>query len=320
MRVVAPSMLASGRICRKDGRVRLISYTSGDGTRLGALKDGGVVDLERAARTIGRVLPSDMRSLIALGDDGLGIAAEAIEAAPAVPLERGRIGPPIPDVRKNVVCVGRNYREHVAEGARARGTDPVMPEHVVFFTKPPTAIIGHEADIEFDPSATSQLDYEVELVIVIGRRGRNIPLDRTLDHVFGYTIGNDVSARDVQKAHLQWFKGKGMDTFCPLGPAIVPKGDLADPADLRITLRVNGETRQDERTSSMIFDIPTIIQQLSVGLTLEPGDLIMTGTPSGVGLGMTPQQWLQPGDILEAEIEGIGILENRVVHGGEPVG
>jgi 2-keto-4-pentenoate hydratase/2-oxohepta-3-ene-1,7-dioic acid hydratase in catechol pathway len=261
-----------------------------------------------------------MRQMIVLGDDGLAIAAEAIEATMPTPLERGRIAPPIADVRKNVVCVGRNYREHVAEGARARGADVVIPEHVVFFTKPPTAIIGHEADIEFDPSATSQLDYEVELVIVIGRRGRNIPLDQALDHVFGYTIGNDVSARDVQKAHLQWFKGKGMDTFCPLGPAIVPRRDLPDAADTRIILRVNGETRQDERTSSMIFDVPMIIHQLSVGLTLEPGDLIMTGTPAGVGLGMTPQQWLRPGDILEAEIEGIGVLTNRVVHGGEPVG
>jgi 2-keto-4-pentenoate hydratase/2-oxohepta-3-ene-1,7-dioic acid hydratase in catechol pathway len=192
-----------------------------------------------------------------------------------------------------------------------------MPDHVVFFTKPPTAVIGPDAEIRFDPNATSKLDYEVELVIVIGTTGRDIPKDRVHDHIFGYTIGNDVSARDVQQAHLQWFKGKGMDTYCPIGPCIVPSADIGDPQDLLITLRVNGETRQDSRTSNMIFDIPTIVSQLSVGMTLQPGDLIMTGTPSGVGHGMTPPSWLQPGDSIEAEIEGIGVLASRVVRATE---
>lgn len=293
--------------------MRLITYQAGERVRLGALKDDGVVDLHDAALAAGRELPTDMRAFIELGDEGLATAAEVLRSARPSPLEPGCIRPPLVDVKKNVVAVGRNYREHVEEGARARGAEVVIPEHVVFFTKPPTAIIGHEGLVEFDPSATQQLDYEVELVIVIGGGGRNISRDDALDHVFGFTIGNDISARDVQRAHLQWFKGKAMDTFCPLGPCIVPKADLPNVQDLRIALRVNAESRQEARTSQMIFDIPTIIHQLSAGLTLEPGDLIMTGTPSGVGLGMTPQQWLAPGDVVEAEIEGIGILRNHVV-------
>lgn len=199
------------------------------------------------------------------------------------------------------------------EGARARGEERATPEHVVFFTRTSSSVIGHEGNIKFDATVTQKLDYEVELVIVIGRRGRNIAVERAYEYIYGYTIGNDVSARDAQRAHLQWFKGKSMDTFCPLGPCIVPKRYLGDAQSKRITLRVNGETRQDSTTAKMIFDIPTIVHELSLGLTLEAGDLIMTGTPSGVALGMTPQKWLQPGDLVEAEVEGIGILRNRVV-------
>lgn len=293
--------------------MRLITYADSRGPRLGALKDGGFVDLQDAARETGADLPCEMRGLIELGEDGLDLAEGVLRAGAVRPLEPGCLRAPIPDLRKNVVAVGRNYREHLEEGARARGLDPVYPEHAVFFTKPPTAVIGHDMDVELDPRATAELDYEAELVVVIGRRGRNIPVDAALDHVFGYTIGNDISARDAQRAHLQWFKGKGMDTFCPIGPCIVPARDIANPQDLGICLRVNGEMRQSARTSMMIFDIPTIIHQLSVGLTLEPGDLIMTGTPGGVGLGMVPQRWLADGDVVEAEIDEIGVLRNRVV-------
>lgn len=293
--------------------MRLITYAESRGLRLGALKDGGYVDLQDAAREAGLDLPSEMRGLIAMGPDGLDIAEAVVRSSRPTPMEPGALRPPIADIRKNVVAVGRNYHEHLEEGARARGTDAVIPEHAVFFTKPPTAVIGHETDIELDPAATAELDYEVELVVVIGRRGRNIPVDRAHDYIFGYTIGNDISARDAQRAHLQWFKGKGMDTFCPIGPCIVPSRYIRDPQNLGICLRVNGETRQDARTSMMIFDIATIIHQLSIGLTVEPGDLIMTGTPGGVGMGMVPQRWLTDGDIIEAEIEEIGMLRNRVV-------
>jgi 2-keto-4-pentenoate hydratase/2-oxohepta-3-ene-1,7-dioic acid hydratase in catechol pathway len=292
--------------------LRNIKYADQRGPRLGALKDGGFVDLQDAAQAAGREFPCEMRGLIELGEPGLDMAETLVRANPSRPLAPGSLRPPIPDLRKNVVAVGRNYREHLEEGARARGADPVVPDHAVFFTKPPTALIGHDMDIEFDPRATSELDYEAELVVVIGRRGRNIAVEDAYDHIFGYTIGNDISARDAQRAHLQWFKGKGMDTFCPIGPCIVPARDISNPQDLGICLRVNGETRQSARTSLMIFDIATIIHQLSIGLTIEPGDLIMTGTPGGVGLGMDPQRWLADGDVIEAEVDGIGVLRNRV--------
>lgn len=302
----------------KGGVVRLISYRTDHGVRLGALKDDGWVDLQEAARTLERELPADMRSMIELGDAGLDIADQALRSARSAPLVPGRIVAPLTDLRRNVFAVGRNYQEHREEAARARGTAVADDQHVVYFSKPPSTVIGHEADVEWDPAATSQLDYEVELVIVIGRRGKNIPLDRALDHVYGYTVGNDVSARDAQKAHGQWFKGKSMDTFCPLGPCIVPSRYFGDAQHKRVMLRVNGETRQDSNTEKMIFDIPTQVHELSLGLTLEPGDLIMTGTPSGVAMGMTPQRWLRPGDVVEAEIEDLAILRNRVVEWRPP--
>lgn len=293
--------------------MRLMTYHSADGPRLGAVRDDGFVDVQAAAAAIGRHLPADMLSFIEAGEAALDTAALAIDSASAQPLDGVRLAAPIPRPRKNVFCVGRNYQEHIVEGARARGAEVVVPQHVVFFTKPPTAVIGHDGEIRWDPDVTQKLDWEAELVVVIGRGGRDIPPERADAYVFGYTIGNDVSARDLQSAHTQWFKGKGLDTSCPLGPWIVPKRDLPNAGDTAIRLRVNGEVRQESRTSQMIFDVPTIIAQLSAGLTLEPGDMIMTGTPSGTGHGMTPPTFLKDGDVVEAEIDGIGVLRNRVV-------
>lgn len=222
------------------------------------------------------------------------------------PVDRVRFLAPIPRPRKNVFCVGRNYAEH----ARERRADvPTIP---VFFTKPPTSVIGHEAPVTRH-HGTKQLDYEVELAVVIGRRGLNIPREQASHYVFGYTILNDITARDVQKRHLQWFKGKGLDSFCPMGPWIVHKAAIPDPHRLRITLRVNGELRQSGSTADMVFTIPELIEVLSAGMTLEPGDIIATGTPAGVAAGFDPPRWLQVGDVIEAEIEGIGVLRNRVV-------
>jgi 2-keto-4-pentenoate hydratase/2-oxohepta-3-ene-1,7-dioic acid hydratase in catechol pathway len=306
-------MVATGPTFNMRTGMRLISYHSPSGPRLGALKDDGYVDLQDAATAVGRDLPADMRGFIETGETGLDSADLAIREATPLPLAGVRLAPPIPDPRKNVFCVGRNYQDHIEEGARARAAAVVVPEHVVFFTKPPTAVIGHGDDIRWDPTVTQMLDWEVELVVVIGRRGRDIPRDRAAAHVFGYTVGVDVSARDLQAAHTQWFKGKGLDTSCPLGPCIVPRRDLPDVADASISLRINGQLRQDSRTSRMMFDVPTIIEQLSAGLTLEPGDMIMTGTPSGTGHGMTPPTFLQGGDVIEAAIEGVGVLRNRVV-------
>lgn len=224
-----------------------------------------------------------------------------------------RLMAPIPRPRKNVFCAGRNYLDHVAEGYRARSAELKVPEYPQFFTKPPTAVIGPYDDIRLDAKVTEKLDYEVELALIIGPGGRDIPPGRAFDHVFGYTVLNDVTARDLQRRHDQWFKGKGLDTSCPMGPCIVHRSAVADPRRLELSLTVNGEERQRATVAQMIFDIPRIIADLSAGMTLEPGDIIATGTPSGVGYAMQPPRLLQPGDLVVSRIDGIGRMENRVV-------
>jgi 2-keto-4-pentenoate hydratase/2-oxohepta-3-ene-1,7-dioic acid hydratase in catechol pathway len=293
--------------------MELVSYRSRGEVRLGVMDGERVIDLQRAGEAAGRPLPSDMRAFIGLGEAGLDAAEAAVKSGAGAVSGEVRLAAPLQNLTKNLFCVGRNYKEHIIEGARARGREPRFPEFVEFFSKPPTTVIGHEDDIRLDPKVTKQLDYEVEFTVVIGHDGRDIPAARANDYIYGYTVGNDVTARDAQAAHGQWFKGKSMDTFGPLGPCLVPKRYYPNPQQARLTLRVNGETRQDSNTSDMLFDIPTIIEQLSLGITLQAGDIIMTGTPSGVALGMSPQAWLQDGDVLEAEVEGIGVLRNRVV-------
>jgi 2-keto-4-pentenoate hydratase/2-oxohepta-3-ene-1,7-dioic acid hydratase in catechol pathway len=194
------------------------------------------------------------------------------------------------------------------EAAKARGREIKIPEVPVFFTKAPTSVNGPYDPIPWDTHVTQQVDYEAELGVVIGAAGKNIPAAKALDHVFGYTIINDVSARDLQKEHLQWFKGKTLDGFCPMGPWIVTADEFRDPQTKNISLRVNGVTKQSSNTKHMIFSVAVTIQSLSKGMTLEPG-----GTPEGVGLGRTPPEYLQDGDLVETEIEGIGVLKNRVV-------
>ena len=215
---------------------------------------------------------------------------------------------PIPTPRKNCVMLGINYREHVDEGARARSLEIKYPEFPVFFTKPPTSVIGHLGKV-IKHKVTDKLDWEVELAVVIGKKGRDIPKAKAYDYVFGYTVCLDMTARELQRIHGQWFKGKSLDTLCPLGPWIVHKSALAEPQQLRLVCRVNGNVMQDGNTRDMIFDIPTIIESLSGGMTLEPGDIISTGTPSGVGFARTPPVFLNPGDKVEGDVEGIGTLE-----------
>ncbi|HSE91129.1 MAG TPA: fumarylacetoacetate hydrolase family protein [Candidatus Binatia bacterium] len=219
---------------------------------------------------------------------------------------------PIPWPKKNVVMLGINYREHVDEGARARSLDIKYPEWPVFFTKPATSVIGHNGKVVHH-KVTDKLDWEIELAVVMGKKGRDIPKDKAYDYVFGYTVCLDMTARELQRQHGQWFKGKSLDTFCPLGPWIVHKSALSDPQQVRLICRVNGEVMQDGNTRDMIFDIPTIIESLSSGLTLEPGDIISTGTPSGVGFARVPPVYLKPGDKVEGEVEGIGILQVEIV-------
>ncbi len=231
-----------------------------------------------------------------------------ITAGALVKPTQAKIVSPIPTPRKNCFMLGINYREHVDEGARARSLDIKYPDYPVYFTKPPTSVIGHLGKV-IKHKVTDKLDWEVELAVVIGKKGRNIPKASAYDYVFGYTICLDMTARELQRIHGQWFKGKALDTFCPLGPWIVHKSALPDPQQVRLICRVNGQVMQDGNTRDMIFDIPTIIESLSGGMTLEPGDIISTGTPSGVGFARTPPVFLNPGDKVEGEVEGIGILE-----------
>ena len=289
---------------------------------VGAIVGSHVVDLAAAAQALGGS-PSpalaSMLDLIAAGPVGLAAARAALAHAEAAlarhadaaerqglarPRDRVRLLAPIPRPAKNIFCLGRNYAEHAAERGAAAPTIPV------YFTKPHTTVIGPEADIVYH-RCTQELDYEVELAAAIGSGGRNIPKGRALAHVFGYTVMNDVTARDLQKTHTQWFKGKSLDTFGPMGPALVTADEVPDPQRLRVTLRVNGQVRQSAGTDTMIFDVATCIAVLSEGLTLEPGDIIATGTPSGVGA--ATNGLLKVGDVVEAEVTGLGVLRNRVV-------
>lgn len=289
------------------------------------LKDGSLLEIAKAAANVsgdaGTALRSgSMQAIIEAGTDAVdairvlaseaetGAHVDARHAADSITLLA-----PIPVPRKNVFCVGRNYAKHIAEGERAQNTKIGVTEHPVYFTKPSTAVIGPHAHIPIFPGLSEAIDYEVELTVVIGKPGRNISKARAYDHVFGYTILNDISARDIQRRHGgQYFKGKALDGSCPLGPWIVTADAISNPQALAISSTVNGELRQSDTTASMIFDIPTLIASLSEGLTLEPGDLIGTGTPSGVGYAMDPPQFLKDGDTVICEIAEIGQLENTV--------
>jgi 2-keto-4-pentenoate hydratase/2-oxohepta-3-ene-1,7-dioic acid hydratase in catechol pathway len=220
---------------------------------------------------------------------------------------------PIPRTSRNVLCLGLNYRAHAAEGAVVFGTQPTEPAFPMFFTKAPTSIVGPDAAIEVDTSLTREADWEVELAVIIGPGGRDIPKSQAMRHVFGYTVANDISARDIQFRHGgQFFKGKSLDTFCPLGPWIVTADEIGDTPELDISLKVNGVVKQASNTSKLIFDIPTTIASLSEGMTLEVGDIILTGTPEGVGFARKPPEFLKDGDVVECEVQGIGVLRNPV--------
>jgi 2-keto-4-pentenoate hydratase/2-oxohepta-3-ene-1,7-dioic acid hydratase in catechol pathway len=261
--------------------------------------------------------PAKLLDFIALGDAAVERVTAALSDTSLAPIDpaTATLIAPIPRPAKNIFCVGRNYIDHVHEIAGARGFQPDLPKYPQFFTKPPTAVVGPDATVRLDERLTQQLDYEVELAVVIGKAGRDIAADAVEEHIFGYTICNDVTARDLQARHGQWFKGKGLDGTCPLGPLIVHKSALSleRAQKLGIGMHINGEQRQQATTADMIFDIRAIIVSLSAGMTLEPGDIIATGTPSGVGLGMEPSQFLRPGDVMRCQIEGLGVLENTIV-------
>ena len=253
------------------------------------------------------------RGMLALIERLAGGGALPATKGPALPLDSVALEAPIPVPRRNVWCVGRNYHAHAKELQASvfknNTADPAS--WPIFFTKVPETVVGPKDAVVLPGSAIStQIDYEAELTIVIGKGGRNIARETAMEHVFGYTIVNDVTARDVQMRHQQWDLGKSFDTFCPMGPWIVTADEL-DGANTRVRLWVNGELRQDAQTTDLIFDLPSLIETCSRGITLYPGDLIATGTPSGVGMGMTPPTWLKAGDSVRIAIDGLGEIENR---------
>jgi 2-keto-4-pentenoate hydratase/2-oxohepta-3-ene-1,7-dioic acid hydratase in catechol pathway len=253
----------------------------------------------------------DMLALIE-SDTELATVRAQVTAATHVPLADITLLAPIPRPRKNVMCLGLNYLEHAEETASQVGRTGKAPQYPIVFTKSPTSVIGHEADIPFDPDTCAQLDWEAELGVVLGKGGKKIARENALEHVFGYTVINDLSARDIQLSHKQYFLGKSLDGGCPMGPWIVTADEIADPQNLAIACRVNGVTKQASNTRNMIFDVASIIAWLSRGMTLEAGDVIATGTPSGVGFVREPPEFLLPGDVVECEVENIGVLRNKI--------
>ncbi len=288
------------------------------------LSDGRRLNIAAAAKDlagpVGEILrEGSMQSLIEGGEEALNslrvLVSEAEDGGhgDAITSADAPLMAPIPAPKKNVMCVGRNYREHIAEGEKAQNIKVGVTEHPVFFTKPPTSIVPPDGDVLTFPQLSEKTDYEVELAVIIGKPGRNISKADAYDHIFGYTILNDITARDIQRQHGgQYFKGKGLDGSCPLGPIIVTADAVSDPHALDISLSVNGEQRQKGVTADMIFDIPTLIASVSEGLTLESGDIIATGTPSGVGYAMDPPKCLKNGDVVVCEVSEIGTLRNTV--------
>ncbi|HEX9095996.1 MAG TPA: fumarylacetoacetate hydrolase family protein [Candidatus Dormibacteraeota bacterium] len=304
--------------------MRLCTYSVDAGApRLGADCGPAVLDLMRYSHLHdGLRLPADMQGLLDAGPDAWRHAADLCrrfaselsshdlaqdaEAGLAYAANRVRLHAPIPRPKKDVFCLGQNYAAHAAESGNPPPTAPI------YFSKPPTTVIGPDEAVPYPQGMTNRLDWEVELGVVIGPAGRDIPEGRALDHVFGYTVFNDVTARDLQYRTSQWFKGKSLDGSCPMGPLIVTADEIPDPQRLRLRLSVNGVKKQDSNTGDMIFSVARIIADLSAGMTLEPGDCISTGTPQGVGDGRKPPEYLKPGDVMEAEVEGIGVLRNPV--------
>jgi 2-keto-4-pentenoate hydratase/2-oxohepta-3-ene-1,7-dioic acid hydratase in catechol pathway len=285
------------------------SQSSNPTPRLGALRNGRVLDLSANGG------PPSLLALIQAGPAQWQRAAAVAEAMgdAGMPLDSVRLHAPIPRPLKNVFCLGLNYVAHAKESAAARNKETKIPDIPVIFSKTPTTVNGPFDDVPVDRAVTSQVDWEVELGVIIGTTGKNIRGADALAHVFGYTVINDISARDVQIAHGgQWFKGKSLDGSCPMGPMVVTADEFGDPQAKRLQCRVNGVSKQDATTADMIFPVATIIEWLSKGMTLEAGDVIATGTPAGVGMGRDPKEFLQKDDLVETEIEGIGTLRNRI--------
>lgn len=288
--------------------MRLATFSHQGEEQIGAVTvKGGAAQLV-PIRQFG-TFPTTMLGLIEAGAAVWRALERALEekAVGLISLEEVTLLAPIPRPRKNVLCLGLNYADHAAE------QDAPLPENLVVFTKAPTTVNAPYGDIPYDPAVSEQIDWEVELGVIIGRPGRQIAAEDALAHVFGYTVIDDISARDIQRRHKQYFLGKSLDGSCPMGPWIVTAAEIDDPHALALRTRVNGEVKQEGSTADQVFSIAQAIAILSRGMTLEAGDVIATGTPAGVGVARTPPEFLRPGDVVECEIEGIGTIRNHIV-------
>jgi 2-keto-4-pentenoate hydratase/2-oxohepta-3-ene-1,7-dioic acid hydratase in catechol pathway len=287
--------------------MRLATIETPFGPKAVVVEGRQYVDLQ----SVNPIIPQSLRQILAGGPLALKAVAEATRfpSAKRIDLAGAKLLPPIPDPQK-IICLGLNYADHAKEGGVP------IPKEPVLFSKYATALIGHEGVIVLPP-VSKEVDYEAELVFVIGKRGRTLAADEAMEHVAGYTIGHDVSARDWQlkKDGKQWMVGKTFDTFAPIGPLLVTADEVPNPHNLGIRLRRNGETMQDSNTKQMVFSVAAIVAHLSQVFTLEPGDLVFTGTPPGVGFARKPPVFLQAGDVVEVEIDGLGVLRNRVIQG-----
>jgi 2-keto-4-pentenoate hydratase/2-oxohepta-3-ene-1,7-dioic acid hydratase in catechol pathway len=301
--------------------MKLVTYRASveAAARLGVVVDDLVVDVEALGKTFGEDLPDTMLGLIDAGRPGLEALQASLDGAEgrfapgtATALSNVRLMAPIPRPRKNIYGIGLNFVEHVAESARSLDTAKDLPKQPIVFTKPPTAVIGPGEGIEHNRKMTQQLDWEVELAVVIGTAAKHVSKADALKHVFGYSVMIDVSARDNRRAG-QWIFSKGQDTYAPFGPCIVTADEIPDPQVLDLWLTVNGVEKQRSNTRHMLFKVDDLIADISTGMTLEPGDVIASGTPEGVGAGRSPQEWLWPGDVVVACVEGIGTLRHPVV-------
>jgi 2-keto-4-pentenoate hydratase/2-oxohepta-3-ene-1,7-dioic acid hydratase in catechol pathway len=299
--------------------MKLLTYKTADTEpRLGFIHNNQVIDMEDFGEISNFPLPDNMLDLIDMGIEIVEEINDMIaETEPtffeeiAYEMNEVTFLAPIPKPRKNIIGIGLNYTEHVAESARTLDTTGKLPQKPIIFSKPPTTVTATNTEVIKNTKLTSQLDWEVELAVVIGKKGKYVPKAEALDYVFGYTVINDISARDCRREG-QWIVSKGQDTFAPMGPILVTKDEIENPHNLNLSLKVNGVEKQNSNTKFLLFNINDLIEDLSIVFTLEPGDIIATGTPAGVGAGRDPQEWLYDGDVIEATVEGIGTIVNTV--------
>lgn len=299
--------------------MKLLTYKTQDTEpRLGFIHNNQVIDMEDFGEISNFPLPNDMLELIDMGFEIIPEITEMITETPenffeeiAYEMNEVTILAPIERPRKNIIGIGLNYTEHVTESARTLDTTGKLPTKPIIFSKPPTTVTATNTKIIKNTKLTSQLDWECELAVIISKKGKYVPKSEAFDYVFGYTVINDISARDCRREG-QWIVSKGQDTFAPMGPVIVTKDEIENPHNLNLSLKVNGVEKQNSNTKFMLFNINDLIEDLSIVFTLEPGDIIATGTPAGVGAGRDPQEWLHDGDVVEATVEGIGTIVNTV--------